>query len=400
VQRRAVVVGGSLAGLRAAEALRHVGHDGPLTIVGAERHLPYDRPPLSKQILTGKFGPDQIPLHVEEGFEAEWLLGVAATSLDLERRRLILDTGVDLPFDWLVIATGAHPRLLPALPAGPGVHYLRTVDDAIGLRDDLSRARHLIVVGAGFIGLEVASSARELGISVSVVEVLPVPLERAIGEEMGAAVAAWHRSRSVEIHTGAGIAAVVGSERPEAVRLTDGRVLPADVVVVGVGVAPATGWLEGSGVELENGVLCDERLRVRGRGGLIPGVVAAGDVARWAHPAHEQPLRVEHWTNAAEQGEAAAHTLAYGDAAAIYEPTPYFWSDQHGVKFQFVGHTQPGDEVAMIEGSLDEDRFLAAYGRRGRLVAALGMRRPARVMALQQLIGEGAPFPPDATPGA
>jgi NADPH-dependent 2,4-dienoyl-CoA reductase/sulfur reductase-like enzyme len=398
VQRRGVVVGGSLAGLRAAEALRHVGHDGPLTIVGAERHLPYDRPPLSKQILTGKFGPDQIPLHVEEGFEAEWILGVSATALDLERRLLVLDTGDDLPFDSLVIATGAHPRLLPAAPPGPGVHYLRTVDEAIDLGDDLSRARHLVVVGAGFIGLEVASSAKELGVSVSVVEVLPVPLERAIGTVMGEAVADWHRSRGVEIHTGVGVAAVVGSERPEGVRLTDGRVLPADVVLVGVGVAPTTAWLEGSGVDLEDGVLCDERLRVRSGGRPVPGVVAAGDVARWAHPGYGEPLRVEHWTNAAEQGEAAAHTLAYGDAAAAYQPTPYFWSDQHGVKFQFVGHTQPGDEVAMIEGSLDEARFLAAYGREGRLVAALGMRRPARVMALQRLIGEGAPFPLDVPP--
>jgi 3-phenylpropionate/trans-cinnamate dioxygenase ferredoxin reductase component len=391
-------VGGSLAGLRAAEALRHVGHDGPLTIVGAERHLPYDRPPLSKQILTGKVGPEQIALNVEDGFEAEWLLGMTATALDLDRRRLILDTGEDLPFDWLMIATGAHPRLLPATPPGPGVHYLRTVDEAVDLRNDLSRARHLVVVGAGFIGLEVASSAKELGLSVSVVEVLPVPLDRAIGPQMGAAVAAWHRSRGVEIHTGTGVAAIVGSERPEAVRLTDGRMLPSDVVVVGVGVTPTTAWLEGSGVDLENGVLCDERLRVHSGGRPIPGVVAAGDVARWAHPGHVQPLRVEHWTNAAEQGEAAAHTLAYGDAAAPYEPTPYFWSDQHGVKLQFVGHTQPGDDVAMIEGSLDEDRFLAAYGRGGRLVAALGMRRPARVMALQRLIGEGTPFPPDATP--
>ncbi len=400
MQRRAVVVGGSLAGLRAAEALRHVGHDGPLTIVGAERHLPYDRPPLSKQILTGKFGPDDIPLHVEEGFEAEWILGVAATGLDIERRRLLLDGSEDLPFDWLVIATGAQPRILPATPAGPGIHYLRTVDEAVALRDDLTRSSHAVVIGAGFIGLEVASSANELGLAVSVVEVLPVPLERAIGADMGTAVAAWHRRRGIGVHTGVGVDRVVGSNGPEGVRLTDGRLLPADVVVVGVGVAPTTGWLEGSGVDLENGVLCDERLRVLSRGRPVPGLVAAGDVARWAHPGHREPLRIEHWTNAAEQGESAAHTLAHNDAAPPYRSTPYFWSDQHGRKLQFVGHTEPGDEVTMIEGSLDEERFLAAYGRGGRLVAALGMRRPARVMALQKLIAEGAPFPPDEGPVA
>jgi 3-phenylpropionate/trans-cinnamate dioxygenase ferredoxin reductase component len=392
------VVGGSLAGLRAAEALRHVGHEGPLTIVGAERHLPYDRPPLSKQILTRKFGPDDIPLHVEEGFEAEWLLGVAATGLDLERRRVLLYGGEDLAFDWLVIATGAHPRPLSAAPAGPGVHYLRTVDEAVALRDDLSRARQVVVIGAGFIGLEVASSAKGLGLSVSVVEVLPVPLERAIGAEMGAAVAAWHRRRGVEIHTAVGLDRIVGPNGPEGVRLTDGRLLPADVVVVGVGVAPTTAWLEGSGVDLENGVLCDERLRVLSGGRPVPGVVAAGDVARWAHPGHREPLRIEHWTNAAEQGESAAHTLAHGDEAPPYRPTPYFWSDQYGLKLQFVGHAEPGDQVKMIEGSLDEERFLAGYDRDGRLVAALGMRRPARVMALQKLIGEGAPFPRDEDP--
>ncbi len=170
--------------------------------------------------------------------------------------------------------------------------------------------------------------------------------------------------------------------------------------MVGVGVAPTTAWLEGSGVDIENGVLCDERLRVLSGGRPVPGLVAAGDVARWAHPGHRELLRIEHWTNAAEQGESAAHTLAYNDAAPAYRPTPYFWSDQHGRKLQFVGHTEPGDEVKMIEGSLEEERFLAAYGRGGRLVAALGMRRPARVMALQKLIGEGAPFPPDETSGA
>ena len=389
------MVGGSLAGLRAAEALRHVGHDGPLTIVGAERHPPYDRPPLSKQILTGRFGPDQIPLHVEEGFEAEWVLGISATGLDVERRRLLLQAGEDLPFDWLVIATGAEPRRLPAAPEWPAVHYLRTVDDAVALRDDLSRAGHLVVVGAGFIGLEVASSAKQLGLSVAVVEALPVPLERAIGAKMGAAVAEWHRGRGIEIHTDVGLDSVLGSGRPEAVRLTDGSVLPADVVVIGVGVAPATGWLEGSGIDLDNGVLCDERLRVESRGRPLPGIVAAGDVARWEHPGYGEHVRVEHWTNAAEQGEAAAHTLAHGDDAPPYEATPYFWSDQHGLKLQFVGRTEPGDDVEMIEGSIEEERFVAAYGRGGRLVAALGMRRPARVMALQRLIGDGSPFPPE-----
>jgi len=394
MQPRAVVVGGSLAGLRAAEALRRGGHDGPLTIVGAERHRPYDRPPLSKQVLTGKIEPGQADLHIEEGFEADWMLGVSATGLDLGHRRVKLAGGEDLAFDRLVIATGAHPRLLPMAPVGPGVHYLRTVDDATALRDDLAAAERVVVLGAGFIGLEVAASAHQRGLEVSVLEALPVPLERAIGAEMGAAVARWHRLHGIDVRVGVEVEAIEGSGRPEGVRLSDGTVVPADVVVVGVGVSPTTAWLEGSGVDLDNGVVCDESLRVQAGGRPIPGVVAAGDVACWTHPGYGKPVRVEHWTNAAEQGEAAAHTLIAGEAPPTYGPTPYFWSDQHGVKMQFVGHTIPGDDVVLLEGGFDDSRFVAAYGRSGRLVAALGMRRPARVMALQKLIDQGAPFPP------
>jgi len=394
MQLRAVVVGASLAGLRAAEALRRGGHDGPLTIVGAENHRPYDRPPLSKQILTGKIEPGQADLHIEEGFEADWALGVAATGLDVERGRVELTGGEDLAYDRLVIATGAHPRVLPMAPAGPGVHYLRTVDDATALRDDLAGARHVVVIGAGFIGLEVAASAHQRGLQVSVLEALPVPLERAIGAEMGAALARWHRAHGIDLRVGVGVEAVEGSGRPEGVRLSDGTVVPADVVVVGVGVSPTTGWLEGSGVDLDDGVACDESLRVLVRGRPVPDVVAAGDVARWAHGGYGRRVRLEHWTNAAEQGEAAGHTLITGDASPAYRPTPYFWSDQHGVKIQFVGQTDPGDEVALVEGSFDDSRLVAAYGRNGKLVAALGMRRPARIMALQALIEQDAPFPP------
>ncbi len=394
MQPRGVVVGGSLAGLRAAEALRRGGHDGPLTIVGAEHHRPYDRPPLSKQVLTGRIEPDQVELHIEAGFEADWMLGVTASGLDLGRRRVKLSGGDDLPFDRLVIATGAHPRLLPIAQAGPGVHYLRTIDDATALRADLAEAPRVVVIGAGFIGLEVAASAHQRGSEVSVLEALPVPLERAIGAEMGEALARWHRVHGIDVRVGVGVEAIVGSGRPEGVRLTDGTVVPADVVVVGVGVAPTTTWLEGSGVDLDNGVVCDESLRVLSGGRPIPGVVAAGDVACWTHPGYRKRVRVEHWTNAAEQAEAAAHTLIEGDAAPPYGPTPYFWSDQHGVKLQFVGQTNPGDEVVLTEGSFDDNRFVAAYGRNGRLVAALGMRRPARIMALQKHIDEGVPFPP------
>ena len=395
-----VIVGASLAGLRAAESLRHTGHDGPITVVGDERHRPYDRPPLSKQVLTGKAPPDDTALAVPDGLDVTWRLGLMATGLDLEGRRVHLSDGDDIPYDGLVIATGARPRVLPGADPGDGVHYLRTLDEAVRLRDDLGRSEALAVIGAGFIGLEVASSAQALGVPTVVLEALPVPLERALGAEMGSALMAWHRFRGTDVRAGIGVHELVrrerdGSGRPEGVRLSDGTMVPADTVVVGVGVAPATEWLEGSGLDLGDGVRCDSRLRVLRSGRPVPGVVAAGDVARWDHGGYGEPVRVEHWTNATEAGQAAARTLLLGDEAEPYAPVPYFWSDQHGVKLQFVGRTRPGDDTVILEGSFDEDRVLVAYGDQGRLVAALGIRRPARVMALQRAIASGASFPPE-----
>ena len=357
--------------------------------------MPYDRPPLSKQVLTRKVEPEAVKLHVEEGFDAEWFLDTTATGLELESRLLKLEGGGTIPFDRLVIATGAHPRVLRGTETKPGVHYLRTIDDSVALRDDMDRADKLVVIGAGFIGLEVAASAKQRGLDVTVLEALPVPLERAIGATMGAALAQWHLARAIDVRLSVGVDAIEGAERVEAVRLSDGSILAADIVVVGIGVAPTTEWLEGSGIDIADGVVCDGRMRVMAAGQPRDDIVAAGDVARWSHRAYGASIRIEHWTNAAEQAEAAARTLIHGDQAPEYVPTPYFWSDQHGVKIQFVGEARPGDEVAMIEGSVEEDRFVAVYGREGKLVAALGMRRPARVMAFQRLIAEGASFPPE-----
>lgn len=395
--QRIVIVGASLAGLRAAEALRQDGHDGPITVVGDEPHQPYDRPPLSKQILTGKTDAQGTSLPVPPDLGADWLLGTAATGFDPHSRRVSLKGGGDLPFDGLVIATGARPRILPFAPPGPGVHYLRTLDDSLALRADLDRSGGLVVIGAGFIGLEVASSAQKLGVRTVVLETLPVPLERSLGPEIGAAVMRWQLSKGTDLRTGVGVEAIIrdGSGRPQGVRLMDGSVVEADTIVVGIGVAPVTGWLANSGVDVSDGVRCDSRLRVLSGGKIVPGVVAAGDVVRWDHPGYGEAVRVEHWTHATESGEAAGRTLLRGDEAQPYGPTPYFWSDQHGVKLQFVGRAAAGDETAVIEGSFEEDRVLVAYGNGGRLVGALGIRRPARVMALQRMIGQGAPFPPE-----
>lgn len=394
VMDRVVIVGASLAGLRAAESLRAGGHEGRITVVGDEKHRPYDRPPLSKQVLTGKVEPEATALPVEEGLDLEFVLGTAAVGLDTDRRRVLLAGGSDLAYDGLVIATGATPRVLPAAPPRPGVHYLRTLDDAVALRDDLRAAGSVVVIGAGFIGLEVACSAATTGHPVVVVEALPVPLERALGAEVGRAVMEWHLAKGLDLRAGQAFGTIAGADRPEAVILSDGTRLPADLVVVGTGVAPTTSWLERSGVDLDDGVLCDERLRVLRGGRPLPDVVAAGDVARWAHPGYGERIRVEHWTNATEAGEAAGRTLLLGERAEAYSPVPYFWSDQHGMKLQFVGRASAGDETVLLEGGWDDDRLLVAYGRRGRLVGALGLRRPARVMALQRMIAENAPFPP------
>ncbi|MHB1533036.1 MAG: NAD(P)/FAD-dependent oxidoreductase [Acidimicrobiales bacterium] len=390
-----VIVGASLAGLHAAAALRRAGDESAITVVGAEVHLPYDRPPLSKQLLTGRVEAEQIRLPIEADLGIEWRLGVAATRLDAERRRVGLG-GVrdELPFDRLVLATGARPRWLPGLAPGEGVHVLRSLDDALTLRAALQRNPRVAVIGAGFIGLEVAASCRARGLAVTVIEALPIPLERAIGAAWGARVAKLHRDHGTQLRLGALVAGLVGAGTVEGVRLADGEVVPADVVVVGVGVAPETSWLEGSGVELDDGVICDDRLRVRVGGRVRPDIVAAGDVARWYHRGYRERVRVEHWTNAVEQGEAAATTLLHGEEAPPFAPVPYFWSDQYATKLQFVGRTLPGDETQVVDGSPEDARWAAAYGRAGRLVAGLGFARPAKVMAMRRLIEEGAAFPP------
>jgi NADPH-dependent 2,4-dienoyl-CoA reductase/sulfur reductase-like enzyme len=405
-----LIVGASLAGARAAEALRSEGHDGPITIVGAEAHPPYDRPPLSKQVLAGSMPHEQATLRVDDSLGACWRLSTRATGLDLERRLVTIASSQprpmggsvstpadeELAFDSLIIATGAHPRRLPGIPDLDGVHVLRTIDDCLALRDELDRGPRVVVVGAGFIGSEVAATCHRRGLDVTVIEALPVPLVRAVGEEMGRRCARLHQDHGVQLRLGVGVAGLVGSSRVEGVRLEDGSLVPADLVVIGVGVAPTTGWLEGSGLDLADGVVCDQWCRSLAGGTPVPGVVAAGDVARWEHCLFGGTVRVEHWTNAVEQGTAAAATLmrGAGDGVAPYAPVPYFWSDQYNTKIQFVGLAGP--QVRVVEGALDDDRFVAAYGRQGRVVGALTFNWPARAMAYRSMIASGAEFPPPA----
>ena len=390
--RRIVVVGASLAGLRAVEALRRHGHAGAITVVGAEAHPPYDRPPLSKHLLTGRVGPDDVTLPRAADLDVEWRLGSPATGVDLAAGTVLLGGEESVPYDGLVLATGAHARALPGLV---GVHLLRTLDDAVALRAALEQGPRVAVIGAGFIGLEVAASSRALGLDVTVLELATVPLAAALGPAIGAIVAAHHRDHGVDLRLGVGVEAVVGTDRVEGVRLAGGELVAADIVVVGVGASPTTQWLEGSGIDLDDGVRADGCLRVLAGGRPLPSVVAAGDVARWDQPGAGRPVRVEHWTNAVEQGEAAAATLLLGEEAAPFGPVPYFWSDHYDRKIQMMGRADPGDEVTVVDGSVADRRFVAAYGRQGRLVAAVGFSRPAKVMALGRRIAAGEAYPPE-----
>ncbi|MEX2255804.1 MAG: FAD/NAD(P)-binding oxidoreductase [Acidimicrobiia bacterium] len=381
-----VVVGASLAGLRATEELRRAGYDGPLAVVGDEPHEPYDRPPLSKELLAGETEPDEIALRRQplDELGADWHLGRSAVGLDVAARTVTLDDGtvLDAPTG-IVVATGASPRVLPGTPDLAGIHVLRTLDDCLALRADLDRGpNRVVVVGAGFIGAEVAATCRRRHLEVTVLEALPSPMVRGLGATLGDVLAAMHRDHGVDLRTSVGVEGFDGVERVERVRLADGASIDADVVLVGVGVVPNTGWLNGSGLTIDNGVVCDETLLA------APGVVAAGDVCRWPNPLFDgEVMRLEHWTNATEQGVAAGARLLAGDGAAEpYAPVPFVWSDQYDVKIQVVGHVRGDDDLAIVDGSMDERRFVAAFGRNGRLVGAVGFGRPRVVMQYRRLI--------------
>jgi 3-phenylpropionate/trans-cinnamate dioxygenase ferredoxin reductase subunit len=385
-----VVVGGSLAGLRAVEELRRLGYDGRIDVVGAELHEPYDRPPLSKDVLAGEAEATEISLRRQplDDLAAEWHLGRVAARLDPADRIVTLDDGTELRGSrGVVLATGASPRRLPGTPDLAGIHLLRTLDDCLAIRADLDRGpRRVVVVGAGFIGAEVASTCRRRHLDVTVLEALPSPMVRGLGATLGDVLAGMHRDHGVDLRTSAGVDGFEGTDRVERVRLADGTTIEADVVVVGVGVVPNTGWLDASGLGIDNGVVCDETLLA------APGIVAAGDVCRWPNPLFDgEMMRLEHWTNAAEQGIAAGARLLATDATAEpYAPVPFVWSDQYETKIQVVGHVRGDDELRVVDGSIDERRFVAALGRNGRLVGAVGFGRPRVVMQYRRLIAERA----------
>ena len=371
--RTVAVVGASLAGLSAGRALREQGFDGRVLLIGDEVHAPYDRPPLSKGFLDGGSARDDLDLASEDdaalGFE--WLLGQRAVALDPRGQSLRLADGREIRADGIVLATGARARRLPGPGTGDlsGVHALRTLDDAVALRSDLRAGRRLVVIGAGFIGAEVASTARGLGLDVTVVEALPVPLAGPLGPEMGRVCAALHADHGTRLLTGTGVAGLDGNGHVTGVRLLDGRSLPADVVLVGIGAQPNVEWLAGSGLDLSGGIATDAR-----GAASIPGVVAAGDCAApWSETAGRH-VRFEHWTGALEQPSAAVAALLGADAAASPR-IPYFWSDQYGVRIQFAGTRGPDDKLRVVEGDVAARSFLAVYERDDAPVAVLGMNQ-------------------------
>ncbi|OBH55029.1 pyridine nucleotide-disulfide oxidoreductase [Mycobacterium mantenii] len=394
--RQVVVVGAGVAGMRAAETLRRDGYDGALTIVGAERQAPYHRPPLSKKLLSGQVHRAGIDMAPQFDMDARVLRGATAVGLDMSGRTVqVRDDGqnLSLDFDGVVIASGAEPREWPGGQAPDGVLLLRTVEDCLSIRERLGSRPRVVVVGGGFIGSEVAATCRLLGLDVVLVEKASGPLVQALGAELAPLWAKLHREHGVDLRVGVGVDGFVGNGRVEAVRLTDGSHVPADVVIVGLGVTPATGWLDGSGLHLDDGVVCDATGAAEGTTG-DGTVVAAGDVARWWHPIYERHLRTEHWDDAARQGEAAARTLLAGpEHAEAFDAVPYFWSDQYDVKLQMLGVPTDYDAVEVIEGNPEGWEFVGAYGRGGRTIAVLGTI-PGRVHAYREAIEKRAEFPP------
>ncbi|MDT5104861.1 MAG: 3-phenylpropionate/trans-cinnamate dioxygenase ferredoxin reductase component [Mycobacterium sp.] len=377
-----VIVGGGLAATRTAEQLRRAEYTGPITIVSDEDHLPYDRPPLSKEVLRAE--TDEVTLKPAEFYDENditMLLGSGATALDTTAQTVTLANGDVIDYEELVIATGLVPKRIPSLPALEGVRVLRTYDESLALREHAGSAKHAVVIGAGFIGCEVAASLRKLGVEVTLVEPQPSPLASVLGTQIGELVARLHRAEGVDVRCGIGVTGITGTEHVEKVVLSDGTELDADIVVVGIGSRPSTDWLESSGVEVCNGVVCDAAGRTS-----APKVWAIGDVASWQDVSGHQ-VRVEHWSNVADQARTIVPTMLGGEAPSTVV-VPYFWSDQYDVKIQCLGEPEATDIVHVVED--DGRKFLAFYERNGVVAGVVGGGMPGKVMKVRAKIAAGA----------
>ncbi|MEZ0093610.1 NAD(P)/FAD-dependent oxidoreductase [Streptacidiphilus sp. EB129] len=388
---RVAVVGASAAGLSVVETLRREGFAGQVTLIGEERHLPYDRPPLSKQLLSGAWDAERLRLRSPQALDELGVtlrLGARAVALDTVAREVSLAAGERVGYDALVVATGMRPRRLPGTEGLAGVHALRTMEDALALREALrAPARppvRLVVVGAGFLGAEAAAVAAELGCRVTLVTDESTPLAAVLGTGLGELLAEVHREHGVRVESGVVVEAVLADGgRASGVRLADGRTIEADAVLVSIGSIPNTEWLAGSGLRTADGVECDATLYAGS------GVWAAGDVACWPHPRTGRPTRIEHRTNAAEQGLAVARNILAGHRyAAPFDPVPYVWSDQFDLRIQIYGRTRGADRVDLLEGSWAERRLVARYTSGGRVLGVVGVNSPRATRTYRELLVE------------
>jgi 3-phenylpropionate/trans-cinnamate dioxygenase ferredoxin reductase component len=391
--RAIVIVGASLAGASAADALRRQGYDGELILVGAEHEPPYERPPLSKTVLAGKEDEARVFLRPADWYEEQQIelrLGVRATGLDPAAHVVLLDDDrtTPLPYDRLLIATGAVPRRLDTSGAGlPGVHTLRTLDDTRSISASLDEGGPVAVVGAGFIGAEVASACRARGLAVTVIEPLAAPMARALGDGVGSLFADLHRAHGVDLRLGEGVAELRGAGHVEEVLTSSGARIPAATVIIGVGVRPADGWLTGSSLALADGVVVDAQCATN-----LPNVFAAGDVARWPyHPPEggETLVRLEHYDNAIRQAESAARNML--GEQVTYAPVPYFWTEQYDWMAQYIGYAERWDQLVRRGDPASGAIF---YLDDGRLRAVLSVNRVRDLGALRKLVGAGAQLDP------
>ena len=382
-----VIVGAGMAGGKAAETLREEGFDGRIVLVGAESHRPYERPPLSKEYLRGEAGPEKVWLQQDEGWYAangvELRTSTSVESIDASERAVVLAGGERLAADRLLLATGAEPRRLPVAGGDlPGVHLLRTIEDSDAIRALFEAGGRLVVIGGGWIGCEVAASARQRGMDVTLIEPLELPLLRVLGPELGAFYRDVHSDQGVELLLGTGAEAIEGSGRAERVRTSDGRTIDCAAVVVGIGVAPRVEIAQ-EALRVDNGILVDERLQ-----SSAEGIFACGDVANATHPVFDRRVRVEHWANALEQGPAAARAMLGQDVR--YDKVPYFFSDQYDVGMEYAGLHDPGSDELVLRGDMASREFVAFWLRGDRLVAGMNVNVWDVSDAIQELVHSGA----------
>ena len=380
---RVVIVGASVGGLKTAQALRSEGFEGEIVLIDQERHPTYDKPPLSKKYLTGETARHEIELlseHETRGIGAISIFGTPAASVDLEGQVVTLADGAAVSYDTLVIATGSRARRSP-WGEGEHIHLLRTSGDAERLRDELATARHLVVIGAGFIGGEAAATAITAGVRVSMVDPFPAPMSRVLNAEVGQIFSRKYAQEGVEEYFGRTVEGVEQTADGVRVVLDGGEIIEADAALVGIGAVVNTEWLEGSGIELDNGVICDSGLRAIGH----PEIFAVGDIARWASASRNVSLRLEHWTNAVDQARVVAHNIVHPDDCEDYDTTEYVWSDQYDWKIQVVGRTGADDIV--IIGSEEDQRFAVLYSESGdSLTGALVVNWPRALVSTRRAV--------------